>query len=101
MEKKDRPFEEALYTKLYQLFSSIGIALNVPQLELLKDRSKEVAELISREATKRAIEMLNNIKQEVLGAVAEIEKKVNNINDNRVDIPIKNTDNLIENKENQ
>lgn len=96
MEKKDRPFEEALYTKLYQLFSSIGISLNVPQLELLKDRSKELAELISREATKRSIEMLNNIKQEVLGAVAEIEKKVN-----KVDNSVKITDNLVENQENK
>lgn len=99
MEKKDRPFEEALYTKLYQLFSSIGIGLSVPQLESLKDRSRELAALISSEATKRAIEMLNTIRQEVLSAVSEIERKVDNVR--HVDNRIKITDNLVENQENK
>lgn len=81
-----KPFEEAVFDKLYQIFYSCGVAPNVKQQEALRKSGKDFAELIQREATLKAIEMLEKVQERVLEAIQGIEVTIGELDKRLKDV---------------
>lgn len=90
-----KSFEEILYEKLYQTFQAVGVAINIPQMEALRSKAKELSFVISKEATVRAVDLLTEVKAILLTKMISYEDKLSTI-EKQVDNLIKKTDNLKE-----
>jgi len=90
MKKERKPFEEALYTDLYQCFSSVGITPSIPQLEALRTATTKLAKLLETESKLTAIRLVERMQNKISEAFEELQKTIIKVN---VDKSKKNTDN--------
>jgi len=90
MKKEKKPFDESLYTDLYQCFSSVGITPSIQQLDALRKASTKLAKTIETESKLTAIRLIERMQNKISEAFEELQKAMNRVN---VDKSKKNTDN--------
>lgn len=88
-----KPFDEALFEKLYQTFKAIGLGIDIPQMQALRDKAAELSVLLSKEATVKAIDFLSEVRVILLEKISELESKMSDI-ERKVDNMQNRRDNL-------
>lgn len=75
-DKKVKPFDEALFGELYQIFYDMGINPTNTQRERLRNNAERLAKLINNQNRLVTISLLNRVQNRVVEAFSAIEKKL-------------------------
>lgn len=77
-EKKIRPFEEVLFTEIYQLFKSAGYVGTSSQIERNREAVKKVCQTIERYVRMQTIDQIKPFQGAIVEAFKKVEEELDN-----------------------